>query len=297
MKYILSALLLIVSAGCFSQAKQYLYYFDKDLNPVPKENAVANGVGTYSDGLFEVSIYNTASKKLLWTQHFTDSTLAVSEGLYQTYFPDGTVESAGNYQKNKEEGLWQTWDSSGHYVIDSSLFENGSLTRYTHRGYYKSGFPDSIIIGDMKTTELSKIFYKDSGQITNEAFFTGQKGLLKYYENGVYKSADSVYSWEEIDASFPGGEDAWTKYIVKGLQKYADEIYKDNVFGNCIVKFIVNKDGKVTEAEATNMKGSALARVAVRIISNSPRWNPASQYGRKVNAYRLQPVTLTAPDQ
>lgn len=297
MKYILSALLLIASAGCFSQAKQYAYYFDKDLNSTSKENAVASGVGTYSDGLFEVRIYNAATKKLLWTQHFTDSSLAVSEGLYQTYFPGGTVQTAGNYAENKEAGLWQTWDSSGHYVIDSSLFENGSLTRYTHRGYYKSGFPDSIIISDMKTNELSKIYYKDSGQIANEAFFTGEKGLLKYYEHGVYKSADSVYSREEIEASFPGGDVAWNRYIVKGLQTNADEIYKDNVFGSCVVKFIINKEGKVTEAEATNMKGSALARIAVRIISYSPRWNPASQYGRKVNAYRLQPVTLMAPDQ
>lgn len=45
------------------------------------------------------------------------------------------------------------------------------------------------------------------------------------------------------------------------------------------------------------MKGTALAKVAVRIIKNSPKWNPASQYGRKVNAYRIQPVTIEAPDQ
>jgi protein TonB len=126
-------------------------------------------------------------------------------------------------------------------------------------------------------------------------FFTGEKGLEKFYAKGVLTGTDSVYSREEIEASFPHGAAAWTRYIVSGLQRYADEIYKDNVFGSCTVKFIVNKEGKVVEAEATNMKGSALAEVAVRIIKHSPKWNPASQYGRKVNAYRLQAVTLTAP--
>lgn len=296
MKIILSALLLIISSACFSQSKQYLYYFDKDLNSTTKEKAILNGVGTYAANLFEIKVFNASNNNLLWTQHFIDSSLQESEGLYQSYYPDGTPEAAGNYLKNKEDGLWQKWDSSGHN-IDSSFYNKGTLARYIHWGYYKSGFPDSIIIYDSKTDELAKTFYMDSGIIANQAFFTGQKGLLKFYDKGVFTGTDSVYSREEIEAFFPGGEAAWTRYIVSGLQKYADEIYKDNLFGNCIVKFIVNKEGKVTEAEATNMKGTALAEVAVRIIRNSPKWNPASQYGRKVNAYRLQPVTLLAPEQ
>jgi hypothetical protein len=54
----------------------------------------------------------------------------------------------------------------------------------------------------------------------------------------------------------------------------------------------VNKQGKVTEASATTMQGTVLDEVAVSIILGSPKWHPASQYGRAVNAYRLQPVTL-----
>jgi len=296
MKAFVLPLLLIISSACVSQSKQYLYYFDKDLNSTPKEKAILNGVGVYAANLFAVKVYNASNNTLLWSQHFIDSSLQVSDGMYQSYYPDGTMESAGNYLKNYEDGLWQKWDSSGHN-IDSSFYEKGTLARYIHRGYYKSGFPDSIIISDMKTTELSKTYYSDSGAIASQVFFTGAKGLEKFYVKGVFTSTDSVYSREEIEASYPGGESAWRKYIVSGLQKYADEIYKDNVFGSCIVKFIVNKEGKVTEAEATNMKGSKLAQVAVRIIKSSPKWNPASQYGRKVNAYRLQPVTLLAPDQ
>ncbi|HEY8659250.1 MAG TPA: energy transducer TonB [Hanamia sp.] len=295
MKTFLFPLLLIISSACFSQSKQYLYYFDKDLNSTPKEKAILDGVGTNTANLFEIKIYNASNKNLLWSQHFMDSSLQLSEGLYQSYYANGSVESAGNYSKGYEDGLWQKWDSAGH-DIDSSFYVKGMLARYIHRGYYKSGFPDSIIISDMKTNELAKTFYIDSGLIANQVFFTGEKGLRKFYTKGVFSGTDSVYSREEIEASFPNGGAAWTKYIVSGLQKYADEIYKDNAFGSCIVKFIVNKEGKVTEVEATNMKGTALARVAVRIIKNSPKWIPASQYGLRVNGYRLQPVTILAPN-
>lgn len=290
-------MMLVISSAGFSQGKQYLYYFDKDLNSTSKEKAVANGIGGYADGLFEIKVYSASDNHLLWSQHFTDSSLAVFEGLYQSYYDGNIVQSAGNYSKGEQDGLWQTWDSSGNYVIDSSFFEKGILTHYIHRGYYKkNGLPDSIIISDMKTNQLSKTYYDDSGSINNEVFFSGEKGLEKFYRKGVFSSTDSVYSREEIEAAFPGGADAWMRYIVRGIQSNADEIYKSNVFGSCMVKFIVNKEGKVTEVEATTMKGTRLAELAVRIISNSPKWIPATQYGRKVNAYRIQPVTLEAPN-
>jgi len=294
MKNFLPTLLLFMSIAAHSQAKRYLYYFDKDFISTEKSKAVFYGTGEFEAGLVKLSVYNNADKQLLMVEHFTDSTLQTSEGLFQTYAAN-MLEVEGNYAKGKEDGLWQKWDSSGH-IIDSSFYNAGMLARYIHRGYYKSGFPDSIIINDMKTGELAKTYYNDSNIIANQVFFTGEKGLVKYYAKGVFTGTDSVYSREEIEASFPGGTAAWTRYIVSSLQKYADEVYKDNVFGTCIVKFIINKEGKVSEVEANTMKNTKLAEVALRIIKNSPKWKPASQYGRNVNAYRLQPVTLMQPN-
>jgi antitoxin component YwqK of YwqJK toxin-antitoxin module len=295
MKMALFCITFIISSACPGQSKQYLYYFDKDLNSTKKEKAIFKGLGSYVNGSFEISVYNTSQKNIVWIQHFTDSSLQQSEGIFQSYYANGTMESEGNYLKGNEDGLWQKWDSSGH-VIDSSFYENSKTAKYIHRGYYKSGYPDSVIINDVTKNELSKIYYSDSGKITNEVYFTGEKGLRKFYDKeGVFKSTDSVFSREEIEAGFPGGAIAWSKYIVSGLQRYADEVLRDNIYGTCIVKFIIDKNGKVIEVEATTLKDSKLAEIGVRIIKNSPKWNPASQYGRKVNAYRLQPVTLSAP--
>ncbi len=108
-------------------------------------------------------------------------------------------------------------------------------------------------------------------------------------------SSDSVFSKLEVEAEPSGGNKAWNQYIMTRLQNNADKIIKSGEYGVCIVKFIVGKDGKIREAEATTMKGTALAEVAVSIISNGPKWHPALQYGRAVNAYRLQPITLNQP--
>lgn len=107
---------------------------------------------------------------------------------------------------------------------------------------------------------------------------------------------DKVFTKVEIEASFPGGASAWTKYVTRAIQQNADE-FTESDFGTCVVKFIVDKSGKVSNVEATTMKGTKLAEVATNAIRKGPNWTPAQQNGRYVNAYRLQPVTLTNPDQ
>lgn len=106
---------------------------------------------------------------------------------------------------------------------------------------------------------------------------------------------DKIFTVVEIDAAFPGGNSAWTKYVQKAIEANLDE-FTDADFGTCMVKFVVDKAGKVSNVEAITMKGSKLAEVATNIIRKGPNWIPAVQNGRSVNAYRIQPVTLKNPD-
>jgi periplasmic protein TonB len=100
----------------------------------------------------------------------------------------------------------------------------------------------------------------------------------------------------EVEASFPGGEGAWTKYITKAITKHIDEITEDGRSGVCIVKFIVDIDSTVTDVHATTMKSSVLAKVAEDAIRKGPKWVPASLNGKKVKAYRYQPITFRLPE-
>ena len=99
----------------------------------------------------------------------------------------------------------------------------------------------------------------------------------------------------EINATFPGGDAAWSKYIQREIEKSIDE-FTETDFGTCIVKFVVDKTGKVSEVEATTMKGSKLAEIATNAIRKGPNWVAAQQNGRFVTAERLQPVVLKNPN-
>ena len=113
----------------------------------------------------------------------------------------------------------------------------------------------------------------------------------------VAAEEDKVFTKVEIEASFPGGDAGWSRYVKKEIESHIDELTEAGQSGQCRVRFIVSKDGTVSDVVALTMKGSKLAEIAENAIRKGPKWTPAEQNGRHVNAYREQPVTFTIQDQ
>jgi periplasmic protein TonB len=104
---------------------------------------------------------------------------------------------------------------------------------------------------------------------------------------------NDIFTKVDVEASFPGGEMEWNRYIKKQIEKYIDELSRDRKSrGTCEVQFIVSKDGSLSYVEALTLKKSFLAKILIDAIKNGPKWNPASQNGRTVKAYRRQKVTF-----
>ena len=59
-----------------------------------------------------------------------------------------------------------------------------------------------------------------------------------------------------------------------------------------IVKFVIQEDGNVEDIVAETSNGFGTEEEVLRLIKKSPKWIPAVQYGRKVKAYRRQPVSF-----
>jgi len=108
---------------------------------------------------------------------------------------------------------------------------------------------------------------------------------------------DKVFTKVEVDAAFPGGDNAWKKFIEREISKNIDELQEAGQAGTCVVQFIVDKEGNVSDVEALTMKGTKLAEVCVNAIKRGPKWTPAVQNGRNVKAYRKQPVSFVIEEQ
>lgn len=111
-------------------------------------------------------------------------------------------------------------------------------------------------------------------------------------------STSIIFDKVEVEASYPGGIDNWKKFLTNNLNPMVpvDNGAPVGVY-TVFVQFIVNKDGKVTDPRALTNMGYGMEREVLRILQNSGDWVPAMQNGRKVNAYRKQPVTFMVTDE
>ena len=101
----------------------------------------------------------------------------------------------------------------------------------------------------------------------------------------------------EVEAAFPGGEDAWRNYLRKTLN--ANTPVDNGANGGkftVIVKFVVSRDGSLSDVKCENDPGFGMCEEAVRVIKKTRNWVPALQNGHNVNAYRRQPITFLVED-
>jgi protein TonB len=102
-----------------------------------------------------------------------------------------------------------------------------------------------------------------------------------------------VFTKVEVDAEFPGGMGAWAKFLQKNLD--ADiPVNNGAPVGTyrVIIRFIVGKDGAASDIQPETSFGYGMEEEAMRAIRKAPKWTPAIQNGRNVNAYKRQPITF-----
>ena len=279
----------------FCQQYKYIYYLDENLNAVEKSKSILIGKAYYENGTLKMDCFGKTIEKLFLTATFTDSTLDELQGLFQSYHTDMSLESQGNYTKNLKQGLWQQWDKKGQKT-DSLIYENGYRVRFAKFNHYeKDSTLSSYAFTDSLANTFTQLYFYKKGNPSSEVTFLGQRGLLKNYDStGTITGTDSVFSREEIEASFPGGDKAWTTYLQKNLNpNIPSEKGAPKGMYTVVIKFKITKDGTLNDIEAETNTGYGTEGEAIRLIKKSPKWNPAKQYGRFVNAYRRQPISFS----
>ncbi len=113
----------------------------------------------------------------------------------------------------------------------------------------------------------------------------------------VVDDDSKVFNKVEIEAEFPGGTAAWAKYLRNNLDPNApvDNGASEGTY-QVVVRFIVSRDGTISDVVAETKHGYGMEAEAIKIIKKGPKWTPAQQNGRYVNAYRRQPITFVVQE-
>jgi hypothetical protein len=156
----------------------------------------------------------------------------------------------------------------------------------------------AILKGDTAIKKYGDIGKNDAIEIKAKKLtpITQENGIIKEIwvdRTFVQDDDNKVFEKVQIEASFRGGYEEWKNYLERNLDKNVP------VKNGCkpgtytvVVRFIVGKDGRVSNVTALTNHGFGMEEEAIRMIQKGPDWIPGKQNGHLVNAYRKQPITF-----
>ena len=102
-------------------------------------------------------------------------------------------------------------------------------------------------------------------------------------------SDDKIYDIVDVNAGFPGGDEAMYKWLADNL-KYPQDAIGKRLQGRVVVQLVINKDGSFAEVKALKGPAKELCDEAVRVVKEMPKWNPAKIKGEVVRSRFNLPV-------
>lgn len=290
---ILTFLLFAIGTESRAQARVYTYYLNAKMENVPKEKALIVGKGRRLDTTYLVQYYRLTNNQLLWLEQFKDSTLEVLHGDRVLYHPNRQVEEKSHYENNLLAGLLMKWDSTGN-VTDSAHYKDGHPLFEVKKRYVGGRWLVNAVETDSINNTLTDTDYDSTGNKLRQIAFVGSNGTwTEYQKDGSVKSVDSVFTREDRDATFPPQNGGWRTYLERNLDGMVPiRNGATGGQGTVIIQFVVEKDGTLSGMKPLTKIGCGAEEEVLRILKKSPKWIPASRYGKPVKAYRKQPVTF-----
>lgn len=184
------------------------------------------------------------------------------------------------------------------YLVENGLQRAGAWLHYN---------PDSV--GKATPVGLHQ-FYHQFGILWYTKHFQAGKleELRSYYPDGKLKRIETYQEGRLLSGKcfqrdstempfvpfeqmpmFPGGERALMQYLTSNII-YPKKARKNNIQGNVVLSFVVEKSGKISKIEVLRGVGGGCTEEAVRVIEQMPPWEPGKTDGVPVKVRFTLPI-------
>jgi len=102
---------------------------------------------------------------------------------------------------------------------------------------------------------------------------------------------EKIFNIVEVKPEFPGGQDSLDNFLRDNL-KYPREAIEVGLEGTVFVRFVVEKDGSITNVEVRRSVHRLLDEEAVRVTKLMPIWKPGTQIGKPVRVSFTLPINF-----
>ena len=95
----------------------------------------------------------------------------------------------------------------------------------------------------------------------------------------------------ENNPEFAGGMEALAQYIADNV-RYPEQAKNNGTQGKVLVRFTIEPDGSVADAEVLHGIGSGCDDEALRVVNAMPKWKPGQVNGKPVPVQYVLPITF-----
>ncbi|MCT4639436.1 MAG: energy transducer TonB [Bacteroidales bacterium] len=119
-----------------------------------------------------------------------------------------------------------------------------------------------------QSTEKKDTLKPDSSKIEEDPIYIVAEQMPRFRNQGLYH---------------------FQNWVMNNL-RYPRKAIKDGTQGMVIARFIIGKDGKVSDVEIHSGISPECDNEVMRVIKKSPRWKPGKQRGKKVRVRHTVPI-------
>jgi TonB family protein len=106
---------------------------------------------------------------------------------------------------------------------------------------------------------------------------------------------DTIVFISEQLPEYPGGEEAMMTYLRDQI-KYPDAAREAGIAGMVIIRFVVEKDGSLSNFQVLKSVHESIDNEALRVVKAMPDWEPGKQRGKAVRVYINLPIRFILPE-
>lgn len=287
--------------------KDKLVYLDSTLNETTQDNySYYRIIKNYLEekDLYKINdFYKSGATKMAGTSITRDGFL--KEGEFTFYYESGSKKAVINYVKSIPHKKCSEWYENGNQKLEGEYVKNektflGELKIYQ---FWDSNFSHKVVDGNGVYEEIRENFFA-SGKVKDgfkDGLWEGydKKLGITFVENynnrklilGVSTDLNKVeHNYTEIERrpepqkgiQHLGGYFA-RNFIVPNVQGLEGKMY---------VKFVIEKDGSVTDIKVLKDVGYGSAMKVMKVASTYKGWIPGEQRGVNVRSIFVFPITI-----
>ena len=126
-------------------------------------------------------------------------------------------------------------------------------------------------------------------------FFACAPMLTMAQEDATVEEDNTVYTAYDEAPVFKGGTVGISQFVGTNL-KFPKKARKENVTGDVVVEFVIEKDGSVGDVNITTSLTPECDQAVVDMVKKMPKWTPARKDNKDVRSLYTMPVSFKFDD-